>query len=141
MQCLDANSEQLANQVRDLVKTELGNVPVDTEEQGLQFVQDLRDALQERRQYIGESTAESRGVDIDTSIDADPLAEEEGSLEVNHLEGTIQRSEITGSDDTVVGAFSTQESGLEFLKENEAWGFVRIGRKLDYATTYVTDDV
>ncbi|WP_380680625.1 type I restriction enzyme HsdR N-terminal domain-containing protein [Salinigranum sp. GCM10025319] len=138
---LDENDEQFANQVRELVESELGDVPIDTEEQSLQFVQDLRDALRERRQFIGESTAESRGVEVDSSIDADPLAEEDDTLEVNHLEGTIQRSEITGDDDAVVGVFPTQESGLEFLKENEAWGFVRIGRELDYAAMYVTGDV
>jgi hypothetical protein len=117
---LDGHGEHLANHVRELVEDELGDVPIDTEEQSLQFVQDLRDALRERGQFIGESTAESRDVEVDPSIDADPLAEEDDSLEMNHLEDTVQRSEITDDDDAVVGVFPTQESGLEFLKENEA---------------------
>ena len=36
--------------------------------------------------------------------------------------------------------FPTRESGLPFLKENEAWGFVRIGSEFDYVAMYVTGD-
>jgi hypothetical protein len=40
-----------------------------------------------------------------------------------------------------VAVFPTRESGLPFLKENEAWGFVRVGREFDYVAMYVTGDV
>jgi hypothetical protein len=37
-----------------------------------------------------------------------------------------------------VVVFPSQESGLSFLKENNAWGFVWMGQTPDYAAVYVT---
>lgn len=34
-----------------------------------------------------------------------------------------------------------KERGLRFLRENNAWGFVRVGREFDYVAIYVTRDV
>jgi predicted type IV restriction endonuclease len=67
----------------------------------------------------------------------------EGPLEPikNHTAGTISRSELTGDRDMKVAVFPTQESGLTFLKENNAWGFVRVGSEFEYVAMYLTSGV
>ena len=54
---------------------------------------------------------------------------------------TIRRADIIGDDDAEVAVFPMKCSGLKFLKENNAWGFVRIGREFDYAAMYVSENV
>jgi hypothetical protein len=58
----------------------------------------------------------------------------------NKVAGTIIRSEIEGKDDAKVAVFPTKKSGLTFLKENNAWGFVRVGSQFDYVAMYVSQD-
>jgi hypothetical protein len=58
--------------------------------------------------------------------------------ETNHVVGTIRRSEISGDDDATVAVFPTRPSGLAFLKENNAWGFVRARREFEYVAMYVS---
>jgi len=58
----------------------------------------------------------------------------------NHIVRKIKRSEITGGDDARVAVFPTKESGIPFMKENNAWGFVRVGKDIDYVAMYVTRD-
>jgi predicted type IV restriction endonuclease len=59
----------------------------------------------------------------------------------NHVVGKIRRAEIDGDDEAKVAVFPTKESGLPFLKENNAWGFVRVGSEFEYVAMYVTGDV
>jgi hypothetical protein len=40
-----------------------------------------------------------------------------------------------------VAVFPTRKSGLTFLYENNAWGFVQIGRTPDYVAMYLSQDV
>jgi len=89
--------------------------------------------------------------DIDSEIDADGGGREDppgggGSGESieptgDAITGAISRSEIKGDDDAKVAVFPTQESGLPFLKENNAWGFVRVGSEFEYVAMYVTGNV
>ncbi|WP_248897038.1 type I restriction enzyme HsdR N-terminal domain-containing protein [Haloplanus halobius] len=87
--------------------------------------------------------------DIASEIDADsggtdePVGGSSGGVEPtgNHIAGAIRRTEIDGNDDAKVAVFPTKESGLPFLKENNAWGFVRIGSEFEYVAMYVTGDV
>jgi hypothetical protein len=58
----------------------------------------------------------------------------------DHIAGTIKRAEIQGNDDAKVAVFPTRPSGLSFLMENNAWGFVRIGSEFDYVAMYVARD-
>ncbi|WP_394742336.1 hypothetical protein [Natronococcus roseus] len=53
----------------------------------------------------------------------------------------MSREELEGDDSATVAVFPTRESGLPFLKENEAWGFVRVGSEFEYVAMYVTGDV
>lgn len=59
----------------------------------------------------------------------------------NAVQGQISRQELTGADDAKVAVFPSQTSGVEFLKENNAWGFVRINQQPDYVAMYVSEDV
>ncbi len=87
--------------------------------------------------------------DIESEIDADAgdsggtsSGSSGGAVEPveNHVVGSIKRAEIRGNDDSKVAVFPTRPSGLPFLKENNAWGFVRIGSEFDYVAMYVARD-
>lgn len=54
---------------------------------------------------------------------------------------TISRDEIQGDPDDLVAIFPTQEFGVKFLLENNAWGLVRISREPVYIAMYVSDPV
>jgi predicted type IV restriction endonuclease len=87
--------------------------------------------------------------DIESEIDTDSGGTDEtadgGSESIkppnNHIVGTIIRAEIDGEDDAKVAVFPTKKSGLTFLKENNAWGFVRVGSEFEYVAMYVTGEV
>lgn len=59
----------------------------------------------------------------------------------NAIVGSISRAEIAGENDDSVVIFPTKQSGVEFLKENNAWGFVRIGQMPEFIAMYVSEDV
>ena len=59
----------------------------------------------------------------------------------NAVQGTISREELTGADDATVAVFPSQTSGVQFLEENNAWGFVGINQEPEYVAIYVSDDV
>ncbi|MFD1571911.1 type I restriction enzyme HsdR N-terminal domain-containing protein [Halorubrum laminariae] len=142
-------SASIANAVTD----EVGELPIDIDAQTREFVQNLVTILREQRQFVGETA--------DTDTESDPsesYVESIGDSEViesadgpdnpdeleplrNQIAGTIRRENIVGDPDSTVAVFPTRESGLPFLKENNAWGFVRVGRKFDYVAMYVTGDV
>jgi hypothetical protein len=91
--------------------------------------------------------------DIVSEIDADGSAGgsttgstgsgSSGNIELrqNQVIGKITRNEIEGDDKAKVAVFPTKESGLPFLKENNAWAFVRVGSEFEYVAMYVTGDV
>lgn len=54
---------------------------------------------------------------------------------------TISRAEIQGDPDDLVAIFPTQEFGVNFLLENNAWGLVRISREPVYIAMYVSSPV
>jgi len=54
------------------------------------------------------------------------------------LQGTIARHEIDGRDDTPGALFPTQPNGVEFLRENNAWGFVTISQEPEFVAMYVS---
>ena len=59
----------------------------------------------------------------------------------NAVQGEISRGELTGSNDATVAVFPSQTSGIQFLEENNAWGFVSINQEPEYVAIYVSDDV
>ncbi len=123
----------VAASVAEAIEDEISAVGLDVQEHAREFVQDLVDVLREHRQFVtGEAssgTAKDRGRERTDS-----------EVAVNRVAGTIDRQNIEGEPDAQVAVFPTRESGLPFLKENEAWGFVKIGREFDYVAMYVTGD-
>ncbi|GGI97952.1 hypothetical protein GCM10008995_04790 [Halobellus salinus] len=138
---LSDQEESIAGRISDVLQDELGETPLDFEEQSLDFVHGLRHALRERREFIGESTDGEDDTSGDNVSDDDPDTEEVEIEPVeNNVAGTIRRTDIEGDEEAQVAVFPTRESGLPFLFENNAWGFVRIGRDFDYVAMYVTQN-
>ena len=90
--------------------------------------------------------------DIDSEIEGDnsvsggdriqeSSTERDPSLDQNAITGTISRSEIQGKDQDTIAVFPSKKSGMGFLKENNAWGFVNIGKSPEYVAIYVSEDV
>lgn len=60
------------------------------------------------------------------------------SPDANSVQGTISRKEIEGPDDTQGALFPTKPDGVEFIRENNAWGFVTVGREPEFVAIYVS---
>lgn len=73
--------------------------------------------------------------------DVEGTTPEPGQAEQSHLVGTISRAELDGDEDPRVAVFPMRKSGLQFLKENNAWGFVKAAKEFDYVAMYVSEDV
>jgi hypothetical protein len=56
----------------------------------------------------------------------------------NAIRGTISRNEIEGADDIEGALFPTKPEGVEFIRENNAWGFVTISRDPEFVAIYVS---
>ena len=59
----------------------------------------------------------------------------------NAVQGEMSRGDLTGADDATVAVFPSQTSGVQFLEENNAWGFVSINQEPEYVAIYISDDV
>lgn len=126
---------KVAQAVRDTIEAQVGEFPLDLKEQSRDFIQNLVSTLQEQRRFVSEEEPLSAsGQSLSPNSNAD-------QAEDNETISTISRSEISGDPDATVAVFPTQESGLRFLQENEAWGFVRVGRDFEYVAMYVTGDI
>ena len=125
---------------KDDLATELTNVLTDS-------VSDVISALAESQ---SKEMIDRLIQDIESEIDADGASTRTSTTSTggsdidpvkDHVAGTIRRADIEGDNDARVAVFPTQTSGLPFLKENNAWGFVRVGSEFDYVAMYVTGDV
>ncbi|SDD68380.1 type I restriction enzyme HsdR N-terminal domain-containing protein [Natrinema hispanicum] len=138
---LNRNEDEVTETVRSAVEDELGEVPLDLEEQSRDFVQNLVSALREQRQFVSEDPPAGTGEPpVNPPEEEGPDEDDELQPRQNRVVGTISRDEIEGDDDATVAVYPSRESGLRFLKENAAWGFVRVGRDFDYIAMYVTGD-
>jgi hypothetical protein len=133
---LQDNEDSVTASVAEAVRSEVGELTIDLEEQSREFVQNLVSVLREQRQFVSEEPPE--GPQGGTGSDDPPEVFE--PLE-DRVAGTVARQDIKGDPDALVAVCPTRESGLTFLKENEAWGFVRVGREFEYIALYVTGDV
>jgi predicted type IV restriction endonuclease len=96
----------------------------------------------------GDAVPRTPSLDDSADVHGDPIesdqsedADDSGLQPTeNHIAGTIRRAEIEGDGDAQVAVFPAMKSGLRFLKENNAWGFVRVGREFDYVAMYVSRD-
>lgn len=137
---LQENEDEVTRSIAETVESEIGELTIDLEEQAREFVQSLVLVLREQRQFVGERPPTESENEREELDEPDDKSDEIEPLD-DRVAGTIVRREIEGSPDARVAVFPTQESGLPFLKENEAWGFVRVGSEFDYVAMYVTGDV
>ncbi|MFC6825362.1 type I restriction enzyme HsdR N-terminal domain-containing protein [Halopelagius fulvigenes] len=129
--------DEVADAVSEAVESEVGEFPMDLEEQAREFVQSLVSALREQRRFVSENPPSKTDDPPTTSSgESDAL-----QPRANKVVGKISRAEIEGNPDDEVAVFPMQESGLVFLKENAAWGFVRVGRDINYVAMYQSGDV
>lgn len=149
------NEDTVTAAITDSVENEVGSLTIDLEEQAREFVQNLVSVLREQRQFTSDVPPLEPDNSRDESTETDDKNEVETPAKVsvesnggegiepleNRIAGTVSRTDLEGDDDTKVAVFPTRESGLPFLKENEAWGFVRVGSEFEYVAMYVTGDV
>ncbi|MFO7927306.1 MAG: type I restriction enzyme HsdR N-terminal domain-containing protein [Halobacteriota archaeon] len=133
---LRENEDSVTAAVTEAVENEVGELTIDLEEQSREFTQNLVTVLREQRQFV----SEKRSAEPELKGEVNRIEDEVKPGEDN-VAGRITRTEIKGDPDARVAVFPTKESGLTFLKENEAWGFVRVGSEFDYVAMYVTGDV
>jgi hypothetical protein len=142
---LQQNEDSVTQSVTKAVESEVGELTIDLEEQSREFIQNLTTVLREQRHFVDENPTskiqESNSDESEMSSGDVPDNPDDLELLENHFAGTILRKNIEGDPDATVAVFPTRESGLLFLKENGAWGFVRVGREFDYVAMYVTGDV
>jgi hypothetical protein len=130
---LRENKESIANQITQVVTDEVGDSVSQTVQDGAkQFVDVLTSSLKQQSkdemQFDWEQRPETQ------KGTASEWTPGEGK---NAIAETISRAELTGDENTTVAIFPTRESGVTFLKENNAWGFVRVNQDPDYAAFYV----
>lgn len=138
---LSENGDRVAKRLADVLENEMSDgIPIDLEEQSANFVNELVSTLRERRRVIGDSPSSTP--DSVSTVDTGESGTEHGGLQLtrNSVVGTIARSDLQGDSESAVAVFPTHDSGLAFLKENNAWGFVRVGREFEYVAMYVTGD-
>lgn len=130
---LRENKESIANQITQVVTDEVGDSVSQTVQDGAkQFVDVLASSLQQQgKDEMQFEWEQNQRTQKGTSSEWKPG---EGK---NAISGTVSRAELRGDENTTVAIFPTRKSGLKFLKENNAWGFVRVGQDPDYAAFYV----
>jgi predicted type IV restriction endonuclease len=130
---LRRNKDEIATRISQVVTDEVGEAVSQTIENGSkQFVDILATSLAQQGQ-------EDATVDWDDelTLEEDPLTEWTPAEGKNAIAGTIARDDLSGPADATVAIFPTRESGIKFLRENNAWGFVRVKQDPDYAAFYV----
>lgn len=143
---LRENEDSVTGAVADAVEKEVGELTISLEEQSREFVQNLASVLEEQRHFVSEehssqSSQSERSEQSEIGSTDGPDNPDDIEPMEDRVAGTISRADIDGDPDAKVAVFPTRESGLPFLKENEAWGFVRVGSEFDYVAMYVTGDV
>lgn len=130
---LRQHKESIANQITQVVTDEVGDSVSQTVQDGAkQFVDVLASSLQQQgKDEIQFEWEQKSNTQKGTSSKWTP------GQDKNAIVGTISRAELTGDENTTVAIFPTRKSGMTFLKENNAWGFVRVGQDPDYAAFYV----
>jgi len=124
---------------KDDISTALTNLLVDRTSDNISSLAESQSKEMIDR-LIGDIEAEVDINDTDSDSSVDDGSETKIEPINNEVIGRIRRAEIEGEDDARVAVFPSKESGLPFLKENNAWGFVRVGSEFDYAAMYLSGD-
>lgn len=134
---LQENEDSVTDSVAAAVENEAGEFTIDIQEQSRVFVKNLVSVLREQRQFVSDEP--TRNSETKKHAKTENASDETTPIE-NRVAGRTTRQSISGDPDAQVAVFPTKESGLAFLKENEAWGFVRVGSDFEYVAMYVTGD-
>ncbi|MCU4799749.1 type I restriction enzyme HsdR N-terminal domain-containing protein [Halobacteria archaeon HArc-gm2] len=130
---LRENKGEISTRVAAVVTDEIGDAVSQTvQDKAKQFVDVLASSLE--RQGRDEFPLEGgNGGEMKPGGDTDWVP----GRGKDAIAGTISREDLTGPSNSQVAIFPTRTSGIQFLKENNAWGFVRVGQDPDYAAFYV----
>lgn len=120
----DIIAEEVVSVVTDHVD---GSVAPVAETEAKEFVDRVVEELENGEVITSEREKAKQDEDV-----TERASDEEGAVS-----GSLSRNEIDGDDDAKVAIFPTKESGIEFLRENNAWGFVRVGDEPEYVGMYV----
>ncbi len=125
---LREDKDEIAEDVTDTVTAHVGDSvgPV-AETEAKEFVDRVVEELENGEVMTSERKKAKQDEDV-----TERASDEEGAVS-----DTLSRNEIDGDDDAKVAIFPTKESGIEFLRENNAWGFVRVGDEPEYVGMYV----
>jgi len=132
---LKNKKEEIAEQVQKTITDEIEEVSTrKIEEESKEFVTKLISSLETQTPIKPLSeTKEEESEDYEGSS-------WEPKKGRNAVSGKISRKDIKGNPESLVAVFPSHESGIRFLKENNAWGFVRLGREPKYACIYLTNE-
>lgn len=130
---LREKKEAIADRITQVVTDEIGDSVSQTVQDGAkQFVDVLATSLEQQSE--NEIRFEWHGGHDVQKEDNTEWSPGEGK---NAISGRIPRNDLAGPADANVAIFPTQKSGIRFLQENNAWGFVRVNQDPDYAAFYV----
>jgi len=129
--------DEISTGITNLITDEIGESVSQTIETGAkQFVDVLAVTLEEQEQE--ELSFEGDPTSTQSTVTTSTWTPNQGA---NAISGRISRRELQGNDSDLVAVFPSKKSGIPFLKENNAWGFVRIGKNPEYVAVYVSEDV
>ncbi|MCL9813966.1 type I restriction enzyme HsdR N-terminal domain-containing protein [Natranaeroarchaeum aerophilus] len=123
-----------------LAKELAENVPGDITSQATVQAKEMIDRLIQDINTDEDDGEQSQSQGPNKSIQKKPIEKSTIGSTESAITGTLSRNEVDGPSDAEVVVFPTKQSGVDFLKENNAWGFVRIGREPDFAAMYVSGD-
>ena len=127
---LRSEKDEIAEDVTKEVTERVGeSVAAVAETEAKEFVDRVVEELENGGTVKGRGSTRK----VDTSNGTGESTKTGNSAIVN----TISRDEIDGDDTAKVAVFPARESGVEFLEDNNAWGFVRIGQEPDYVGMYI----
>ncbi|MFC6616118.1 type I restriction enzyme HsdR N-terminal domain-containing protein [Halopenitus salinus] len=130
---LRENKAEISTRIAGVVTDEIGDAVSQTVQDGAkQFVDVLASSLERQ----GRDDFSIGGRNIEEIEHGDEFEWTPGKGK-DALAGTIARADIPGPPNSQIAIFPTRISGIQFLKENNAWGFVRVGQDPDYAAFYV----
>ncbi|MWV65662.1 hypothetical protein GRS48_12650 [Halorubrum sp. JWXQ-INN 858] len=63
------------------------------------------------------------------------------SADQPEFSGTIAREEIKGDEEDLLAVAPSRKEGVDFIRANNAWGFVRMNREPEFVAIYISEDV
>lgn len=136
---LEENKDELSEAISTAIVDTVGDIQtISLESEAKIFVDDLVRTIEAKEREITKQQSNGGTSSQERESPKPVTPREDGEGEVV---GTVRRSDIQGPDDALVAVFPTRKSGVKFLKDNNAWGFVRLGRRPDFVAMYVTEGI